>query len=171
MTAPKGHHFFIIKFLLNLYNGNSRHDRKVPLACALKFISYMNCISILLSLIMCIIIGYNQLHYARQSFQCDVHKIYSTHRCQEEWLHIEIQDKCAYKCTQQYHSHSINTWIISYLIRLYQLWLFKCCMNKQAAAYLKTLYLKLPGIVANHTHFCQHNVPAKILIRHYPNAT
>jgi len=88
-----------------------------------------HCISILLSLIMCIIIGYNQLHHASQSFQCDVHKIYSTHRCQE-WLHIEIHDKCVYECRKQYHKHSINGWIISYLIRLYQMWLFKCCMNK-----------------------------------------
>jgi len=65
-----------------------------------------HCISILLSLIMCIIIGYNQLHYASQSFQCDVHKIYSTHKCQE-WLHIEIHNKCVYECTKQYH----NQWM------------------------------------------------------------
>jgi hypothetical protein len=118
-----------------------------------------NCIKILLYLIMCIIIGYNQLHYASQSFQCDVHKIYSTHRCQE-WLHIEIHDTClwVYKAVsqtfKQYHKHSINGWITSYLIRLYQMWLFKWHINKYGCCCLKIQYLKLSGGVANQRHFC-----------------
>ena len=58
---------------------------------------------------MYIIIGYNQLHYASQSFRCDVHKIYSMHRCQER-LHSEIHDKCVYECTKQYHK--FNQWMV-----------------------------------------------------------